>query len=296
MRRITWGLFKKVVIADRLAAMVDFVYQDPHRWNGFAIVLTIVFFSVQIYCDFSGYSDIAVGTARIMGFNLMENFHYPLYSKNITEFWRRWHISLSSWFRDYVYIPLGGNRVSRERTWLNLMMVFLLSGIWHGANWTFVVWGGLHGLAVIVESVTKKQRNWLAGKLPAWLYDNISMVLTFAVVGIIWLFFRSANFKDAVYMVTHLFTRGANGHYFTLAQPDLHGLPPNYMGLPLWQFALTLTLVPLLIISEWLIRNENIRGLRTMPAYIRWSAYYVIIFCILFLGLFDTKQFIYFQF
>ena len=296
LKRITWGLFKKVVIADRLAAMVDFVYNDVHQYHGLAILLTIILFSIQIYCDFSGYSDIAVGTARVMGFDLMENFNYPLYSKNITEFWRRWHISLSSWFRDYVYIPLGGNKVSKGRRYLNVLIVFLLSGIWHGANWTFLAWGGLHGLAVLTESLTKKQREKVAGWVPPVLYDNISMALTFALVGILWLFFRSPTFGEAAYMLRNVFTAGANGHYFSLSATDLHGLPPSYLGLPLWQFASTLLLIPFLVLSEWLIRNRNTRGFSSMPAYIRWPAYYAIIFSIIFFGLFDTKQFIYFQF
>jgi D-alanyl-lipoteichoic acid acyltransferase DltB (MBOAT superfamily) len=146
LRLILWGLFKKIVIADRLGLYVNAVYNSPSDWEGWPVFLATYFFAFQIYCDFSGYSDIAIGAARVMGFNLMENFRRPYFAQSPSEFWRRWHISLSSWFRDYLYIPLGGSRVSVPRWYLNLMIVFLVSGLWHGAAWTFVIWGGLHGL------------------------------------------------------------------------------------------------------------------------------------------------------
>ena len=147
-----WGLFKKVVIADRLSVYVNAVYDHPHQFTGLPVILATIFFAFQIYCDFSGYSDIAIGAARVMGFRLMTNFSYPYSSQSIGEFWKRWHISLSTWFKDYVYISLGGNRVSIRRLYFNLLITFLISGLWHGANWTFVIWGGLNGLYLIVES------------------------------------------------------------------------------------------------------------------------------------------------
>ena len=146
LRLILWGLFKKVVIADRLAIYVDEVYSHPGSYEGFPLILATYFFAFQIYCDFSGYSDIAIGTARLFGFRLMRNFAYPYFSRNIAEFWRRWHISLSTWFRDYVYIPLGGNRKGAGRTYAAMVFTMLISGLWHGASWTFVIWGALHAL------------------------------------------------------------------------------------------------------------------------------------------------------
>ena len=152
VKLILWGYYKKLVIADILSSYVKAVYDDPHEYVGFSFVLASVFFALQIYCDFSGYSDIAIGTAKLFGINLMNNFKSPYFSTSIREFWSRWHISLSTWFRDYVYIPLGGSRVNRFRHYINLMITFLVSGLWHGANWTFVAWGGIHGVAQVIES------------------------------------------------------------------------------------------------------------------------------------------------
>src|SRR5690606_39664978 len=156
MRRILWGFFKKIVIADRLAIYVNGVYNSPYEYSGFPLIVATLFFAFQIYCDFSAYSDIAIGTARIMGFDLMENFRQPYFARSIREFWARWHISLSTWFRDYLYIPLGGNRVPFPRHLLNLFIVFLVSGLWHGASWTFVIWGALHGLFVVGEAIWER--------------------------------------------------------------------------------------------------------------------------------------------
>ena len=152
VKLMLWGYYKKLVIADVLSEYVQKVFNDPHSFSGFALIIASVFFSLQIYCDFSGYSDIALGTAKLFGIDLMINFRSPYFSKSIKEFWSRWHISLSTWFRDYVYIPLGGNRVGKIRHYMNLMITFLVSGLWHGANWTFIVWGGIHGLIQVLET------------------------------------------------------------------------------------------------------------------------------------------------
>jgi len=159
LKLMAWGLFKKVVIADRLAAMVDVVYDDPSHHFGLQVIIATVFFAFQIYCDFSGYSDMAIGAARIMGFKLMTNFNRPYFSKSISEFWKRWHISLSTWFRDYLYIQLGGNKVVRSRWYFNLFITFVISGLWHGANWTYIIWESLHGAYLIFALVTKNWRN-----------------------------------------------------------------------------------------------------------------------------------------
>lgn len=155
---MAWGMFKKVVIADRLAVFVNQVYDNPQNYEGISMVIATVFFAFQIYCDFSGYSDIAIGSAQVMGFKLMQNFNRPYFSKSISEFWKRWHISLSTWFRDYLYIPLGGNRVGIPRWYFNLFFTFMVSGLWHGANWTFVIWGALHGTYLIIGILTRNFR------------------------------------------------------------------------------------------------------------------------------------------
>lgn len=161
LKLMLWGFFKKVVVADRLSSIVNIVYNDPTSFTGTPLILATIFFAFQIYCDFSGYSDIAIGAAQIMGFRLMDNFKRPYFSRSISEFWKRWHISLSTWFKDYLYIPLGGNRVAIPRWYANLFIVFLVSGLWHGANWTFVIWGALHGIYLILEMVLLPYKNKL---------------------------------------------------------------------------------------------------------------------------------------
>ncbi len=202
---MAWGLFKKVVIADRLAIVVDTIYNSPQHYNCLSLVIATVFFSFQIFCDFSGYSDMAIGAARIMGFKLMTNFNRPYQSKSIHEFWQRWHISLSTWFRDYFYISLGGNRVTIPRWYLNLFLVFLVSGLWHGANWTFVIWGALHGFYLVFALITKNIRN----KFNTFFYINkipfIQTITTFALAAFAWTFFRGDR-QSAIYIAKHIFT------------------------------------------------------------------------------------------
>ncbi len=209
LKLMAWGLFKKVVIADRLAVVVNTIYADPTAHTGVPLILAGVFFAVQIYCDFSGYSDMAIGAAQAMGFRLMDNFRRPFASRSISEFWTRWHISLSSWFRDYVYIPLGGSRLGPGRQTFNLMVTFVLSGLWHGANWTYVIWGGLNGLMIVVGSATLAYRNAVARtlglqRLP-WLRHAVQVAITFSlfVFGVI--IFRSTSMSEAWYIITHLF-------------------------------------------------------------------------------------------
>ena len=200
LRLILWGLFKKVVIADRLALYVNLIYSHPQDYSGPSLIIATIFFAFQIYGDFSGYSDIAVGAARVLGFKLMTNFQYPYFSRNISEFWERWHISLSTWFRDYVYVPLGGNRVNRLRWIGNILVVFVLSGLWHGAGWLFALWGLLHASCYLLYR----------------LFNLSSRLLTFCLVCLAWIFFRANNTNDAFYIVSHLVTGPFN----------LSGYPP----------------------------------------------------------------------
>ncbi len=198
LAQILWGLFKKVVIADRLAGYVDAVYANPGMYGSPSLLLAAVFFSIQIYCDFSGYTDIAIGAARLFGIELQKNFDFPYFAASINEFWKRWHISLTSWFRDYLYIPLGGNRCSRLRHEANIMIVFLVSGLWHGANWTFIAWGALHGFLQLLE-------NRLRGRKPA-PYSSLfakllASLLTFSLVTFAWVFFKAPDFHSAFQVI-----------------------------------------------------------------------------------------------
>ena len=290
LKWMLWGLFKKVVIADRLAIMVDNVYNNPTMSHGFALFLATLLFAFQIYCDFSGYSDMALGSARIMGFDLMVNFKQPYFSKSISEFWTRWHISLSTWFKDYLYIPLGGNRVKVSRLYFNLCFVFLISGIWHGANWTFIIWGGLHGIFLILGQIKDKNLKFI--KFPKY----INILITFFLVVITWIFFRANNLADAMYFLKHIFISDWNKNYFSIAATDVHGNPDTYLGIAKWKFLGSLILIPILIVVDYLFYTNQLVKLLGRSITIRWSIFYIVILAILFFGVFDTKQFIYFQF
>ena len=206
MRQILWGLFKKIVIADNSAEFANPIFNNSADMNGSTLVLGAIFFTFQIYGDFSGYSDIAIGTSRLFGFNLMQNFNFPYFSRDIAEFWRRWHISLSSWFRDYLYISLGGNRVGKYRTYANLLIVFFLTGLWHGASWNFVIWGLFHGFFIIIERLN-------IIKLPSKL-KGLSRVYTLLVVIIGWVFFRAENLEYGIDFIGKMFsfTSGSNNY------------------------------------------------------------------------------------
>ncbi|MCX6048187.1 MAG: MBOAT family protein [Chloroflexi bacterium] len=282
---MAWGLFKKVVIADRLAVFVNTIYGDPTHYTGFALVLATYFFAYQIYCDFSGYSDIAVGASRVMGFRLMENFHQPYLAQSIAEFWRRWHISLSTWFRDYLYIPLGGNRVSQGRWYLNTLIVFTVSGLWHGASWTFIIWGALHGFYMIMGSLTKGKwaldtSRW--GRL-AFLGNWVNVLITFHLVAFAWIFFRAATLHDAWYIVTHLFA-------------DFHFRLNYGIGFGVAPALIVLFCIAFMEGVQWLHRSGRI-NFTIQPVWARWSFYYVMIVLIVLFGVMKSNaQFIYFQF
>lgn len=209
-KRMLAGFFKKIAVADTVAVYVNSVYNNPDNSNGLAIIIATLLFAVQIYCDFSGYTDIAIGCARIMGYRLMQNFDRPYSAISIKDFWDRWHISLSSWFKDYLYIPLGGNRKGYARMLFNLLVVFLLSGLWHGAEWTFVFWGLLHGVYRVVGVITHKKREKLYGKLNIDTKNQYFQILrrfiTFVLVCFAWIFFRANNTKDLFVILKRLFT------------------------------------------------------------------------------------------
>lgn len=293
LRLMLWGLFKKVVIADRLAPAVQHVYQNPDSESGLATLLATIFFAVQIYCDFSGYSDIALGSARSMGFTLARNFQTPYFSKSIGEFWRRWHISLNNWFRDYVYIPLGGNRVSRSRFYFNVFFVFLISGLWHGASWNFVVWGGFLGLMIIIEQVTKPisaQAKQLFGTVAisvgGWMW-------TIGVILISWVFFRATDLGAAINLLSNVFTPSSG--YFSLSSTNLSG--SVFVGLPLWSLALCVVLIAFLFIIEFIHDRINLLNVvSSLPRWVQWSVHYAMMAAVLILGRFETNEFIYFQF
>jgi D-alanyl-lipoteichoic acid acyltransferase DltB (MBOAT superfamily) len=289
LRLMLWGLFKKVVVADRLGGMADEVYNNLGAYSGFAYMIATICFGIQIYCDFSGYSDIAIGSARTMGINLMTNFRTPYFSSSISEFWRRWHISLSTWFRDYVYIPMGGNQGSAIRKYRNLFLVFLISGFWHGASWNFVIWGAIHGIYLIAGSIMQERFPFLLRK------NFINIAMTFLLANFAWIFFRATDFHGAMQVVTNLFTPGSSGSYFQLMTSDSMG-NNLYLGLPLWKFGMSLLLIPLLFLLETVIQSGGWYRIERMGLRYQWATYVLFIIAILVFGVFETNQFIYFQF
>lgn len=291
LRRIAFGLFKKVVIADRLAASVSAVYADPARHDGPALVLATVFFAFQIYCDFSGYSDMAVGASRVLGIDLMENFNAPYLSRSIREFWLRWHISLSTWFRDYVYLPLGGNRSGEARTAANLAVVFLLSGLWHGANWTFVLWGAFHAACIIAARLLAQARARVAPTAGS-IRSASATVGTFVLVCLGWVLFRATSVADAA-EVYRGFARGWGrlfGPEGTTALVTSLAVAPPELALA------ALFIVLLITIERGCGELHPMAVLSRQPAAVRWPGYYALVIFIVVFGVFDDSPFIYFQF
>ena len=284
LRQILWGFFKKIVIADNCAIYVNRIFENPESYNSSTLVLGTIYFAFQIYGDFSGYSDIAIGTSRLFGFRLMQNFSYPYFSRDIAEFWRRWHISLSSWFRDYLYIPLGGSRGTRIQIIKNICIVFLISGLWHGANWTFLVWGALHAAYFVPLLLIGKHRNHL--DFPAqgrWLpspREIIQIATTFALVTLGWIFFRAENVSSAI-------------TYLSLMLSESLLTNPFYEK----KWMLPIMFIAILVIVEWLNRDKphglSIEHLNAVS--IRWGIYLVVLLMIYFMGA-SQQSFIYFQF
>lgn len=273
---MAWGLFKKVVIADRLSMVVDFAYENPAEKTGLTLLIATFFYTFQIYCDFSGYSDIALGSAKVMGYDLMENFRTPYFSTSISEFWRRWHISLSTWFRDYLYIPLGGNRVSAWRRYFNQFFVFMISGLWHGAAWTFVIWGSLHGFYLICAVLRDKYLPKLT--LSKNLFGKtINLLTTFILVMLAWVFFRAKGTKDALIILKKIST-------FSISQEFKSPLNSTEM----W---FSLILIVFLLWKEFKFFNIN-----TQNTFRFYTLVGIFTLTIYFFGVFNTNQFIYFQF
>ncbi|WP_240773191.1 MBOAT family protein [Pontibacter sp. SGAir0037] len=298
LRRMGWGFFKKLMIADNLALMVNQVYNNPGEFEGISFVIATIFFAFQIYCDFSGYSDIAIGAAQVMGFNLMENFRRPYFSKSIPEFWSRWHISLSTWFRDYLYIPLGGNRVVKWRWYYNLFIVFMVSGLWHGANWTFLVWGALHGIYQVFGIITKNQRNAFVDKIGLTqypvLYKWVQVLTVFFLVCFAWIFFRANNIGDAFYIIRSSVT-GIGNVGELLAGTNLNHLLFMDQGLKI--FSVSVVSVLIMETVHLIERNGSAsRVILQRPVWVRWSFYYVAIIAVLLFGQYGNQEFIYFQF
>jgi D-alanyl-lipoteichoic acid acyltransferase DltB (MBOAT superfamily) len=284
-RFILYGLFKKMVIADRLAYFVDRIYDSPERFDGMVLLAATFMFGFQIYCDFSGYSDIAIGSARLLGFDLTQNFKTPYLSNSFRDFWRRWHISLSTWFRDYVYIPLGGNRVSQSRWIFNILLTFTLSGLWHGASLTFIIWGFLHGFFLVSEHYISKVIT-----LPK-SFSWIGFITTFVMVNLAWVFFRAHTFDQSMF----IFSSFGNLNFDFVSK----GLALFAENNQFKEFTISiLASFPLFIILEMLINQADFNNLIvTRGIILRWSFYLILAFGILIFGVLNAApKFIYFQF
>ena len=291
LRRILWGVFKKIVIADHLAFYVNAVYNNVHDYSGFILIIATGFFAFQIYCDFSAYSDIAIGTAQVLGIKLMENFRQPYLSHSPRDFWRRWHISLSTWFRDYLYIPLGGGRVKFGWVLINLMIVFVVSGLWHGANWTFAIWGALHGLYVVIEVMLARF------KLSLPVPQIFKIALTFGLVSFAWIFFRANSLDDAWYIVNNILDFSADDSFEIFSRP----FNANGQQLALIGFGLSWFLLIILMLIDWYDVHQNIiQRISRSNWLFRWVVYNILGVSIVFSLIArygDTVEpFIYFQF
>jgi D-alanyl-lipoteichoic acid acyltransferase DltB (MBOAT superfamily) len=287
LKQILWGLFKKMVIADNCAVFVDEFFGNYEAFSGSTLLLGAFFFTVQIYCDFSGYSDIAIGVSRLFGFNLMKNFAFPYFSRDIAEFWRRWHISLTTWFRDYVYIPLGGSQVSKLKVIRNVLIVFLISGFWHGANWTFIIWGLINALLFLPLIITNKNKTYVdivaQGKSLPSLKEFFQMAVTFSIALMAWIFFRANSVSDAFNYIKTIFSETL----FSF---------PSFKNMH--SAVVLLLLISLFFIIEWFGREKDF-ALKSLfvnqPRWVRWSFFYMIVACIFYFHT-SQKQFIYFQF
>lgn len=303
LKQMLIGFFKKMVIADNIAEFIDPIYNNPQNYPSITIFITTLFFAVQIFCDFSGYSDIALGASRVMGIELMQNFKAPFLSKSITEFWRRWHISLSTWFNDYLFTPF----ITAKREWgkwaivLGLFLTFFLSGFWHGAGWTFIVYGCLHGLALIIEFLTKKTRKKIGAAMPTWLFLFSGNIITFLFVCFSWIFFRAHNFETAIYMSKQMFM-GIPDYIVQLTKPGFLWLEPlifnrdiNLNNVKLISLYISIVLLFVGEIKDY--SGSFISFLDNKKLFLRWGYYTSLVYMILFFGVFHSeKEFIYFQF
>ena len=288
MRQMLWGLFKKVVIADNCAEYANIIFNNYTDFSGSTLVLGAIFFTFQIYCDFSGYSDMAIGMSRLFGFNLMKNFAFPYFSRDIAEFWRKWHISLTTWFRDYLYIPLGGSKGSISKVIRNTFIIFLVSGFWHGANWTFIIWGLLNALYFLPFLLTKKNRKNLdvvaENRAFPTIKELLSMLTTFSLTVFAWIFFRAESVSQAFSYIGGIFTK------------DLFRIPVIIGGGK--KELLVILLVVVFVIIEWIGRRNEYaieKLFISKKRWIRWGFYYIII-GVIFSMLGKQQEFIYFQF
>ncbi|MBG6110549.1 D-alanyl-lipoteichoic acid acyltransferase DltB (MBOAT superfamily) [Flavobacterium sp. CG_9.10] len=291
LRQILWGLFKKIVIADTCAIFADDIFQNYSNYSGGTLIVGTILFSFQIYCDFSGYSDIAIGVAKLFGIDLITNFKTPYFSRNIAEFWRRWHISLSTWFRDYVYIPLGGSRKSNFISIRNVFIIFLVSGFWHGANWTYLIWGGLHALYFIPSFVRKKNRQHLEFKVINNFVSRVKyffdIILTFCLTSFAWIFFRSKTVKDAVIFIKGIFNQH---NFFKIQTAKTYEL--NIRPLLFYIF--------IFLIIDWYYKNENVvftyQNKTNKSLILKYLFYSITVVSILLSIKNQATSFIYFQF
>lgn len=296
LQRMAWGFFKKLVIADRLALLVDSIYGNPSSYQGIPLILATYAFAFQIYCDFSGYADIALGAAQVLGFKLTENFQYPYIAQSIPDFWRRWHISLYNWLRDYIFYPLRRLLIQRKFSSTNLvaisvptMVTMVASGLWHGSNWTFLIWGALHGLFLVLSVLWARAKKPSFGSLvlPSWFSASLKIFWTFHLVCFAWIFFRANSLPDAIYIVTHLF--GSWESPVTLF---------NLMPGGGYEFLIALIALILMGLVQWFQRNKDHLGALDLrkPVWLRWFAYYGLVVIILMFGIFESTEFIYAQF
>jgi alginate O-acetyltransferase complex protein AlgI len=284
LKLMAWGLFLKIVIADRLGLYVNQVYNNIHGYKGLPLLFATLFFAVQIYCDFAGYTNLTRGGAKILGYDLLENFNKPYFSKNVQEFWRRWHISLTTWLRDYLYIPLGGNRVNTWRNYLNILIVFLVSGLWHSSAWTFIMWGGIHAIYYWVYLGMKQIRGTREEKQDGRILEAFKIIFTFCLVDLAWVFFRANSVSDAFYVLRNMFAFGLHdlGHLFNTAFSGY--------GLNL------LLLVFLFVIGLISLRGSIIDRLTSKPTYIKWPVYYAFLLAMMIFASAFASQFIYIRF
>ena len=289
MKIMAWGFFKKVAVADTLAIHVDKIYGNVQNYKGFTLLLASMLFAIQIYCDFSGYSEIAIGTAKLFDIDLMRNFKSPYISASIKEFWSKWHISLSTWFKDYLYIPLGGNRKGKVRHALNLIITFLVSGLWHGANWTYVIWGAIHGIAQVLENSIKKLFGKKKKKNVVQYCASIIGVFLFCTVT--WIFFRANTLRDAIYVLKNIFVGMENPIDYIKTGTEALKLTQ------LENIKISLMLIVLGLFDIWDSKTDVIEKVGTYKLEIRWMLYVLIILLIiLFVPSQSGGEFIYFQF
>ncbi len=285
LKIMIWGLFKKLVVADRLGIYVNGAYNHLDQQDGMTLIMATIFFSFQIYCDFSGYSDMAIGAAKVMGFDLMTNFKRPIFAKSTGEFWKRWHISLSTWFKDYLYFPLGGNRGTVFRTYINLMIVFLISGLWHGANWTYIIWGGINGFYLVFAIITKKYREKVGeliglNKFPRFNVF-VQIVVTFILISLSRVFFRATSVADAFAVFKKMLT--LKGSIFN-----------DGAAIIIYCFSAIFMLLVVEFKREFYTGSLSFSHNKNF--WVRTSYYCILIILIILVGVFDGGQFIYFQF